>query len=148
MTFQGIPAEAFGFYERLEADNSRSFWDAHKIDYQKYVRDPAGSRDWPAGPLLQSAEAFGLVHQTWRRLVPLCDWLCEHVGPPQTRHHGHKASDPHSCRQAVPGLNIWAWHLAVRGHHGIPVTRPVPAQRSPRGSGGRRTRQPAGHAQE
>jgi uncharacterized protein (DUF2461 family) len=37
---RGFPAEAFGFYERLEADNSRRFWDAHKSEYQMYVRGP------------------------------------------------------------------------------------------------------------
>jgi uncharacterized protein (TIGR02453 family) len=40
MAFEGFPAGAFEFYERLEADNSKSFWDAHKAEYQAYVRDP------------------------------------------------------------------------------------------------------------
>src|SRR5215471_7262 len=40
MAFQGLPAETFGFYQRLEADNSRSFWEAHKGEYQEYVRKP------------------------------------------------------------------------------------------------------------
>ena len=33
-------AEAFTFYERLEADNSRDFWNAHKQEYQRFVREP------------------------------------------------------------------------------------------------------------
>lgn len=40
MAFEGFPAESFDFYERLEADNSRSFWNAHKGEYQQYVREP------------------------------------------------------------------------------------------------------------
>ena len=36
----GIPAEAFEFYERLGADNTREFWAAHKAEYEQYVRDP------------------------------------------------------------------------------------------------------------
>src|SRR5258708_33333659 len=40
MTFNGLPAEAFGFYERLEVDNSKSFWAAHKAEYEQYVREP------------------------------------------------------------------------------------------------------------
>jgi uncharacterized protein (TIGR02453 family) len=40
MTFAGVPAKAFDFYQRLEADNSRTFWDAHKGDYQRFVREP------------------------------------------------------------------------------------------------------------
>src|SRR5262249_53618121 len=40
MNFEGFPAGAFDFYERLEADNSKSFWDAHKDEYQRFVREP------------------------------------------------------------------------------------------------------------
>jgi uncharacterized protein (TIGR02453 family) len=40
MAFEGFPAQAFDFYERLEADNSRGFWSAHKAEYQRYVREP------------------------------------------------------------------------------------------------------------
>ena len=40
MTFNGFPAETFGFYERLETDNSRSFWAANKTEYERYVREP------------------------------------------------------------------------------------------------------------
>ena len=214
MAFGGFPADAFGFYQRLEADNSRSFWDAHKAEYQRCVRQPVAAlaaeleaefgpatifrphrdirfsadkspyktyqgafvervpgtgfylqvsadgllasggfhshapdqveryrgavdaeptgrqlaaivtvlqeaglsiggdrlrtrprgiasdhprlellrhrsltagRDWPAGPLLQDRQALTLVRQTWAQLIPLCDWLCQHVGPPRSR---------------------------------------------------------------
>jgi len=40
MSFRGFPAEAFSFYERLAADNSRTFWQANKADYQTFVRGP------------------------------------------------------------------------------------------------------------
>src|SRR5262249_57813620 len=40
MAFEGCAAEAFSFYRRLEADNSRTFWDVHKEDYQRLVREP------------------------------------------------------------------------------------------------------------
>jgi uncharacterized protein (TIGR02453 family) len=212
MGFQGFPAEAFGFYERLTADNSRAFWAAHKHDYEVYVREPVlalvgeleaefgpamvfrpsrdtrfsadkspyktyqgafaerfpgagfyvqvsadglaasggfhshapdqveryrtavqagapgtalaaivaglrerglslggdqlktrprgvpadhprvgllryrsltGGQDWPADPVLYTRQALTLVHQTWAQLIPLCDWLSQHVGPPQ-----------------------------------------------------------------
>jgi uncharacterized protein (TIGR02453 family) len=36
----GIPAEAFDFYEHLGADNTREFWAAHKAEYEQYVRQP------------------------------------------------------------------------------------------------------------
>jgi uncharacterized protein (TIGR02453 family) len=209
MTFNGFPEEAFGFYERLEADNSRSFWAAHRAEYEQYVREPmvalgdelaaefgaatvfrphrdirfsadkspyktyqgmfaervpgtgfycqisadgllasggfhsqapnqveryraavdadrsgsalalvvarleqdgfsvggdqlktrprgiaadhprlnllryrslTATKDWPAGPEIYGRPALSLVRQTWVQLIPLCDWLGEHVG--------------------------------------------------------------------
>ncbi len=40
MTFTGIPIAALDFYEDLEADNSKSFWTAHKDVYEESVRAP------------------------------------------------------------------------------------------------------------
>ena len=40
MTFAGFPDEGLVFYERLEADNSRTFWTAHKGVYDSCVRAP------------------------------------------------------------------------------------------------------------
>ena len=40
MTFAGFPDEALVFYERLEADNSRTFWTAHRNVYDSCVRTP------------------------------------------------------------------------------------------------------------
>jgi len=210
MAFDGFPAEAFVFYQRLEADNSREFWQAHRSDYERYVLAPVrslaaelepefgsvtvyrpqrdtrfsadkspyktyqgafaqrvpglgfylqisaagmqasggfhshssdqvaryreavdadrsgamladvmatlagegfviggdrlktmprgvpadhpradlmrhrsltASRDWPTESVTGTRDAFCLIEQTWRQLVPLCDWLGEHVGP-------------------------------------------------------------------
>jgi len=38
--FTGWPAEALEFYEGLEADNTRTYWLAHKTDYEELVRAP------------------------------------------------------------------------------------------------------------
>ncbi|WP_072689488.1 DUF2461 domain-containing protein [Rhodococcus marinonascens] len=38
--FTGIPTAALDFYEDLEADNSKSFWAAHKAVYDDSVRAP------------------------------------------------------------------------------------------------------------
>jgi len=38
--FTGIPATTMEFYEQLEADNSRTFWQANKHRYQAVVREP------------------------------------------------------------------------------------------------------------
>jgi uncharacterized protein (TIGR02453 family) len=40
MTFTGIPIAALDFYEDLEADNTKSFWTAHKHVYDECVRGP------------------------------------------------------------------------------------------------------------
>lgn len=40
MAFTGIPAAALEFYERLEADNSKAFWEANKATFREVVRQP------------------------------------------------------------------------------------------------------------
>lgn len=40
MTFSGIPFAALDFYEDLEADNSKSYWTAHKQVYEESVKEP------------------------------------------------------------------------------------------------------------
>ncbi|MEJ3746172.1 DUF2461 domain-containing protein [Actinomycetes bacterium KLBMP 9797] len=40
VTFRGWPSEAIEFYEGLEADNSKTYWTAHKEVYDRVVRAP------------------------------------------------------------------------------------------------------------
>ena len=40
MAFSGFPLEAVHFYEGLQADNSRTYWQAHKSVYEQSVRAP------------------------------------------------------------------------------------------------------------
>ncbi|RCK70754.1 DUF2461 domain-containing protein [Desertihabitans brevis] len=40
MAFSGIPEVAFDFYDDLETDNSRSFFEAHRSTYEESVRRP------------------------------------------------------------------------------------------------------------
>lgn len=40
MAFRGWPAEALEFYEGLEADNSKTYWTAHKATYDEAVHGP------------------------------------------------------------------------------------------------------------
>src|SRR5579863_8431980 len=40
MKFTGWPAEALEFYEGLAADNSKSYWTAHKATYDQAVYAP------------------------------------------------------------------------------------------------------------
>ncbi len=40
MAFTGWPVEAVEFYEGLEADNSKVYWQTHKQTYEQHVRGP------------------------------------------------------------------------------------------------------------
>ena len=40
MAFKGWPVEAVEFYEGLEADNTRTYWQEHKATYERCVRAP------------------------------------------------------------------------------------------------------------
>ena len=40
MAFTGIPHDAIVFYDELEADNSRAFWDANRQRFKEVVRGP------------------------------------------------------------------------------------------------------------
>ena len=40
MTFRGIPAEAFEFYDGLAVDNSKTYWTAHRQTYEDAVKAP------------------------------------------------------------------------------------------------------------
>ena len=40
MAFKGWPAEAIEFYEGLEADNSKAYWQDHKRVYEELVKAP------------------------------------------------------------------------------------------------------------
>ena len=40
MAFRGWQVEALEFFEGLEADNSKTYWQAHKADYERLVRGP------------------------------------------------------------------------------------------------------------
>jgi uncharacterized protein (TIGR02453 family) len=53
MAFRGWPAEAIEFFEGLEADNSKAYWQDHKADYEKNVRGPMDEL------LLELAKDFG-----------------------------------------------------------------------------------------
>lgn len=55
MAFTGFTDETFGFYERLQADNSRAFWQANKHAYAAAVRAPLDA-------LLAELDAYGPFH--------------------------------------------------------------------------------------
>lgn len=40
MSFAGIPSTAFDFYDDLEIDNTKTYWEAHKATYDEAVKAP------------------------------------------------------------------------------------------------------------
>ena len=40
MAFTGFPVAALDFYDDLEMDNTKSFWDKHKAVYDEGVKAP------------------------------------------------------------------------------------------------------------
>jgi uncharacterized protein (TIGR02453 family) len=40
MSFTGFPDDGLVFYEGLEADNTKTFWTAHRSEYESFVRAP------------------------------------------------------------------------------------------------------------
>jgi uncharacterized protein (TIGR02453 family) len=55
--------------------------DHPRVELLRY-RSLTASRSWPPGSQLYERDALNLVRDAWRRIVPLCDWLTEHVGGP------------------------------------------------------------------
>jgi uncharacterized protein (TIGR02453 family) len=53
MAFKGWPVEALEFYEGLEADNTKTYWQEHKSIYERCVKAPMDEL------LAELAEAFG-----------------------------------------------------------------------------------------
>jgi uncharacterized protein (TIGR02453 family) len=53
MAFQGWPDEAVEFYEGLDADNSKVYWQEHKATYDRFVKAPMEEL------LAELAEEFG-----------------------------------------------------------------------------------------
>ncbi|WP_460851191.1 DUF2461 family protein [Nocardioides montaniterrae] len=40
MTFEGFPVAALDFYDDLEIENTKEFWEAHKATYDEAVKAP------------------------------------------------------------------------------------------------------------
>ncbi len=63
MAFDGWPEEALDFYEGLEADNTRTYWTAHKHIYDELV----------LGPMTELAEELGPEFGEWKIFRPYRD---------------------------------------------------------------------------
>ena len=58
MSFDGFPDEGLVFYEGLEADNTKTFWTAHRAAYESFVRTPMLALLEELGPEFGTAKVF------------------------------------------------------------------------------------------
>src|SRR5437868_12215677 len=58
MTFSGWPAEALEFFDGLEENNSKSYWQEHKTQYEALVRAPMESLVEELSPELGEGKIF------------------------------------------------------------------------------------------
>lgn len=61
-SFTGVPLEALDFYEDLEADNSKSWWTAHKATYDSAVQAPMAA----LGEALEDEFGAGKLFRPYR----------------------------------------------------------------------------------
>ncbi|MDI1291001.1 MAG: DUF2461 domain-containing protein [bacterium] len=54
--FAGFPSEAFEFYDVLSVNNTRPWWNEHKAEYQRVVREPLDDL------LAELSDEFGTPH--------------------------------------------------------------------------------------
>ncbi len=57
-TFQGFPVAALDFYDDLEIDNTKSFWEAHKTLYEEGVKKPMLALTAALEPEFGTAKVF------------------------------------------------------------------------------------------
>jgi len=57
-TFQGFPEAALDFYDDLEMDNTKAFWEAHKPTYLEAVKEPMLALTEALAPEFGAAKVF------------------------------------------------------------------------------------------
>jgi len=78
VTFSGFPDEGLVFYEGLEADNSKTYWTAHRSAYDDHVR----------GPMQALADALAPEFGTPKLFRPYRDVRFSHDKTPYKTHQG------------------------------------------------------------
>ena len=146
MEFQGFPVAALDFYDDLEVDNTKSFWEAHKHVYAESVRAPMTALCASLEPEFGKAKIFRpyrdvrfakdktpyKTHQgAYVGVGPATGWYVE-ISP-----RGLRAGDPHP-RGAGPGARGLAHAAPVRGvgpaaRPGLSDARPTTRTRSSSG---------------
>ena len=95
MSFDGFPDEGLVFYEGLEADNSKTFWTAHKADYDTHVK----------GPLLAMLEELAPEFGTAKVFRPYRDVRFSNDKTPYKTHQGAVVH--------ADGAGTGAWYVQI-----------------------------------
>ncbi len=103
MSFTGFPVAALDFYDDLEVDNTRSFWEAHRATYEESVRAPMTA----------------LVEELAGEFAP--DGRTAKIFRPYRDVRFSKDKTPYKTHQGgfVPAGASWGWYveLSPRGVH-------------------------------
>jgi uncharacterized protein (TIGR02453 family) len=95
MSFAGFPDEGLVFYEGLEADNSKTYWTQHKVDYEAHVR----------GPLLALTEELAPEFGTAKVFRPYRDVRFSNDKTPYKTHQGAVVH--------ADGAGTGAWYVQI-----------------------------------
>ena len=136
VSFKGFPPAAFEFYEQLEADNTKAFWQANKPTYEDSVRAPMVA-------LCAELEDYGPFHL----FRPYNDLRFAKNRPPYKTHQGafgeSEGGSGYYVHLGADGM------LAGCGYYSMAQrpTRAIPCRRRRRRhrQGGRRRRRLADH---
>jgi uncharacterized protein (TIGR02453 family) len=106
MVFSGLPVEGIEFYEALAADNSRSFWQANKLRYDSFVKQPMVE-------LTDALEEFGPFHM----FRPYNDVRFSKNKPPYKTAQGaygeSEGGTGHYAQFSADGLMVGAGYYAM-----------------------------------
>ena len=106
MAFSGFPAEGLEFYEQLDADNSRAFWQANKHRYDEFVKQPMIE-------LTEALDEFGPFHM----FRPYNDVRFSKGKPPYKPQQGaygeSEGGAGHYVQFSVAGLMVGAGYYAM-----------------------------------
>ena len=104
MSFQGFADEALAFFEDLEADNSKTYWLAHKATYDAAVREPMEALLAEIGP----AWGEGRVFRPYRDVRFSADKT------PYKTHIGARVGEDRYLQLSAEGLAAGAgmWEMA------------------------------------
>ena len=112
MAFRGWPAEALEFFEGLAADNSKSWWQAHKAAYEQVVKGPMDELLAELAPEFGESKVFRPYRDV--RFSPDKTPYKTHIGATLAGLRGPNAAAVGYVQLSADGLGVGSgmYHLA------------------------------------